>query len=60
MPRLKRKAQKNVMPKNNKSRASELVDFLQDVALGKIEAGDPEVTAAAEELSKYLPDLDPE
>lgn len=38
------------------TQAAELVDFLQDVALGKRKASMREVNRAAKELSKYLPD----
>lgn len=44
-------------------RTAELVDFLQDVTLGKREATDGEVDAASEELDRYLPalpDVDPD
>jgi hypothetical protein len=43
-----------------KSRAGELVDFLQDVALGKRYATAAEVSDATKELHKLLPDLLPE
>lgn len=42
------------------SRAQELVDFLQDVALGKRKATEQEITEAAEKLEQYLRDAEPD
>jgi hypothetical protein len=43
--------------KTGRARAEELVDFLQDVALGKRQATDKEIEDATKELDKYLPGL---
>jgi hypothetical protein len=40
-----------------KARAEELVDFIQNVALGKKKATAEETDKAIDELRKYLPDL---
>jgi hypothetical protein len=42
------------------SRAEFLVEFLQDVALGKRTATARDVNEAKDELDKYLPDPEPE
>ena len=42
---------------SEKARAEELVEFVQDVALGKKKATEKEINDAMAELSKYLPDL---
>ncbi|MGB7603213.1 MAG: hypothetical protein WBM24_23120 [Candidatus Sulfotelmatobacter sp.] len=42
----------------DQARASELVDFLQDVALGKRKATDAEVDQAQKEFDKLLPDAE--
>jgi hypothetical protein len=41
------------------TRAEQLIDFLQDVALGKRAATEREVYEAKVELDQYLPDLPP-
>jgi hypothetical protein len=41
-----------------RSRADELVDFLQDVALGKRKATEQQIDDAQEELNQLLPDAE--
>ena len=64
---MKAKAKPGALRRKPKSRSArkkprpfELVDFLQDVALGKKKATMREVEAASKELDEYLPDLEAE
>lgn len=50
------KPSKKPKAKSDKARAEELVDFIQDVALGKRKATAKETEDAMAELNKYLPD----
>jgi hypothetical protein len=57
MARKGRKSKAKKPPKTPEhARAEELVDFLQDVALGKREATTNECEEAMAELDKYLPE----